>query len=176
MTNYEKENEQRIKTLFQEAQKQPLDSNPFLKTRILAELKLAKEKKRSLMWKSFAFVSPLVVAAALLIVFFLQSSSFNAVINQNILVKIEVKEIDPKVAFAEIELPDGVYFHSKLYPDISKKRTLLFVIDESFLGGHIPIVIKSEKTGSKKLKVNFLNSEQKSVEKRFIKINFDSSA
>ena len=172
MRDYENKNEEIIKSIFQEAEKLPLDSDPFMKTRILAELRIAKERERSLIWKSLAFTSPVIVAAVLLLVFFFWSSSFKAGINQNILVKIEIKEIKSQIAFAQIELPEGVSFYSKSYPEISRDRTLLLAIDDSFVTGHIPIVIKSSEAGSKKLKINFLDANKRSIEERFIKINF----
>ena len=175
MTDNENKNEEIIKSIFQEAEKLPMDSDPFMKTRILAELRIAKERKRSLFWKISAFASPAIAVALLLLILFLKSPSFNASVDKNILVKIEVKEMKSQIAFAQIELPEGVHFYSKLYPEISKNRKLVLAVDDSFVKGYIPIIVKSEEAGSKKLTINFLDANQKSIEKRYIKIKFTNA-
>lgn len=171
MTN-EDENRDKVRSIFEKAQKLPIESNPFMKTRILAELRVAREKKRSFIWKSLALASPVFVAAVLILIFLFYGPSFKANIDQNILVKIEISEMKNEIAFAQIELPEGVYFYSKLYPQISEKRALVLAIDEGFVKGSIPIVVRSKEAGSKKLKVNFLDAEQKTVSSRYIKIDF----
>lgn len=174
MTDNNKNDEKRVKAIFQEAQKASLESDPFMKTRVLAELRIAKEKKRGLFWKSLAFASPVAVAAALLLVFFFSTPSFKASVNSNVLVKVEIKEIKSQIAYAEIDLPTGVQFYSSSYPEIALDRSLVLAIDDDFINGHIPIVIKSEETGTKKIKVNLLDQDKRTIEKRFIKINFTS--
>ena len=124
MSDNNRNNEERVKAIFENARKYDPQADPFMKSKVMAKVMIERERSVKRLWKGFAIFSPVAIAAVLLLVFFLSGPvAFNASVNSKVLVKIEIKEIKSELAFAQIELPDGVsFFFTEISRALRKER------------------------------------------------------
>lgn len=177
MSDFDQNAEKRVKQIFEDAEKISLSPTPYLKTRILAEVRSSELEANGKSWKRWAIVSPVAVAVILLITFLLWTPAFKVSINQHVLVKVEVKQIkDLKVAYAEIELPEGVAFYSDRYPEMNSQRILTLGWSPSPAKSHLPFIIQSSTPGTKTIRVKFFDESRTLVIEKSLKISFKSSA
>lgn len=171
------DSEERTKQIFAGLRQTDLGKAPLgLKTRVLAELRERRATRKARFWKWAAILSPVTSAAVAAVVWLglqQQPSAFEAAVNRNILVKIEVADLrSEQIAFAEIELPDGVRFESSTYPELREKRSLVLAWSGSLEQASLPLVVRASDTGLKSVKVRFLNKERQTVEEKTVKIRF----
>ncbi len=150
-----------------------LNPSPYMKTRVLAHVRERAHARKVRIWKWFGILSPIASMMIVAGFFYLTQPNFKAEINQPILVSVEVKQVNTLHAeLAEISLPDGVFFYSKKYPELKEKRTLT-VSAEAFANGSLPLVIKSENTGKKSIKVQFKDNNNQIIGEKVIQIKFN---
>ncbi len=167
---------QDIRNLFSEAEESLQGPTPYMRTRILANLREGRANQRTLLWKRLAFSSPIVSAIVLAVVFLNGSEpAFRASVNEKVLVKVEVQGMkEMPVSFAEIELPSNVFFYSEKYPELASQKQIRLAWSYVQEMGSLPIVIQSRDAGIKPVKVRFLDHDLKLVKEREIAIQFEA--
>jgi hypothetical protein len=171
-----------LKEVFAKARSQKLEASPFLETRVVARVQEAGRKASRLMiWKTF---SALCAAAGLAVVAFRvglptgangQSATFAARVNEGLVVRVEFQKFDrERIAFAEIDLPPGVFFYSKKNPGLREKRTLMIAWDKSNPKPYFPFAIEGKDTGSRVVYVRFLDENYGVVGERKLDIRFSA--
>lgn len=178
MTKFE---EKDINSLFQQAKKDfKPEVNPFLKTRILAEVEGKNEKslKNILLKPWMMFLQGGVVAILLVLsVNQIQKDQVEAFVGQAYAINIELEKInDRSVAFIKVNLPSDVIFYSKTRNgSLSRKRSLLLPMETIAAFEKLPIVIKSKGVGSKKIKLTLLDQQKNKIKEKQIKMKFTHS-
>jgi hypothetical protein len=145
--------ENRIRQLFSAGDEALPEPSPFLKTRILAQLKENATRAKLRRWKRWAILSPLAAAALVVSIFVYRPAELRAPVNTSILIRVEVEELRGSViAYAEVELPDDVTFYSEKYPELHEEREI--------------------RTGLKRVKLRFLDQNEVVLEERQLEIEF----
>ncbi|MCM2321998.1 MAG: hypothetical protein NDJ90_01920 [Oligoflexia bacterium] len=155
------------------------EPSPFLKTRVLAELR-EQRRQRSVrsVWALWKPALGFSAAAALMLVLWTGREArgpvFPATAGQPVAVKVDMKEWGgQKVASAKVELPRGVRFYSRSFPAIEQKSTLDLAWKEDGAPGALPIVVKADENGLKTVRVKFFDEGKKLVGERLLKIRFE---
>lgn len=143
-------NTKKIESIFREANSAVIEPSPYLKTRVLARLREEKARSQVTRWKWVAlFGSAFSMMLVAVVMLSLSESPFIANVGKPVLVKVEMENIRTEdVAFAEIILPEGVYFYSSQFPEMNDRRSLTLDWDSKFASGRLPFVIKSNRAGS----------------------------
>src|SRR5579885_3031938 len=109
MSAMDSKTEQYVKRVLAEARKAAPEPSPYLRTRILAELRSRKQEQRIRAWKFLtlgsAALSAIVVASLFLITQPSSSSSgsYLAQVNEKVLIRVEVEKLEGQgVKFAEV--------------------------------------------------------------------------
>jgi hypothetical protein len=172
--NQHDENKRLVDLVFNEARQMDLHPSPYMKTRILAELRDRKSRKQSVnLWKRVAAGCFAMALGLLIWTSTMKSTAFEAVVNQPYVVRVEMAELQTElIAGAEIELPDGVYFYSEAYPELKEKRNLDLAWNGNLNKPVLPFVINGEHKGIKEVKVKFFDRERKVIAERALKIAF----
>ncbi|MEQ1877154.1 MAG: hypothetical protein ABL958_10940 [Bdellovibrionia bacterium] len=159
---------------FASARQMDLQPSPYMKTRILAELRDRKSRTQSVsLWKRVAVACSAMAAVALIWTSMSKSTAFEAVVNQPYVVKVEMAELQKElIATAEIALPDGVTFYSENYPELREKRNLELAWNGDLKQAVLPFVINGGHKGLKEVKVRFFSADKKVVAERVLKIDF----
>jgi hypothetical protein len=159
---------------FAQARQMDLQPSPYMKTRILAELRDRKSRtSRVSLWKRVAASATAMMAIALIWMSTSKSTAFEAVVNQPYVVKVEMAELQTElIAGAEIALPDGVTFFSENYPELKEKRNLELAWNGNLKQSVLPFVINGGRKGLKEVKVRFFGADRKVVAERVLKIDF----
>lgn len=165
--------EQNVKKILSALSNQNTEAPPYIKSRVLSTLKSNQHARQMKFWKWFGILSPTVSAIAIGVFFVFSSPVFEAETNQPVMVKVELKKMSElQVEFAEIELPEGVYFYSSKFPEIRSQRKVR-VAANVILSDELPLVIKSEVKGKQTIKVQFLNQSGSKVGEKSILIKFN---
>jgi|SRR5579885_3196532 len=151
--------------------------SPYMRTRLLAMIREKKSESRRLRFWRIWGLSGGMAAAALLVVFAIRASApasyFGGTVNRDMAIRLDLSAEAPQVAFIEINLPEGVQFFSKSYPELASRRVLLL---EKPAGSSLPIVVRSADSGVRDVKVKFLDSEKRVVAMRTLRIRFAQRA
>jgi len=178
---YEEKNmnhEALVKQALREVKSIGLASSPYLKTRVLAELRDRKQDSilsKIKLWKRIALVSTSLCLGLTLFSFYKQTPNeqmLQASINIPYMVKLSINEFQGKFESAEISVPDGVTFYSKSYPAIQKQRILELEWENSLGRSHLIFVVKGMELGEKKVKVKFYDSQGALISEKTLKIDF----
>lgn len=173
MLDSDHEIDDRIRRLFDAADEALPEPSPFLKTRILASLMEAETRATLRRWRRWAILSPLAAAALVLCILVYRPAEFRAPVNTNILIRVEVEELrGSAVAYAEIELPDGVTFYSEKYPELKKARAIRLAWLDGYEADTLPIVVQASMPGLKPVKFRFLDRDGALLEERTLRIDF----
>jgi hypothetical protein len=163
-----------VEGAFNKARQMDLQPSPYMKTRIMAELRERNSRKHTVsLWKrvaagGFAFGLGMLIWTSTL-----KSTAFEAVVNQPYVVRVEIAELQTElIAGAEIALPDGVFFYSENYPELKEKRNLELAWNGNLKQSVLPFVINGDHKGLKEVKVRFFNSDKKVIAERILKIDF----
>jgi len=174
-----------LSTLFSNARKTFFKTSPYLKTRVLANLRVRNQhKKRVSLWRWVALSASSLALVGFISVAWLSrkatisENTFQAQTETPFAVRVEVAALsDQAIEFIEVELPEGVYFHSKKHPAIREQRTLVVHWSpERSQKRFFPFVISSEKTGVSVVKVKFMGADQKPISHKMVKIDFRGQA
>jgi hypothetical protein len=164
-----------LNALFARVRAADIEAPPYLKTRVLAQLRDLKKQNRSLLfWKALS-------AGSLLGLLFLGALSFNlyqksnsdGLTKQAYVIHIDFNQADRDVvAKAEVELPEDVHFVSSK-KEIREERTLSLPVDVKVAGrGKLPFVVTSDYSGEKEIKVRLLNENNELVREQILKLKF----
>jgi hypothetical protein len=169
--------EQNVRRILSAARELAPEPSPYLKTRVLAQLRERRQAGRLKIWKTLAFLSP--VASMLVVAGFwfagLQGAAYSAHVGDRVLVRVEVEQLQNQgVRFAEVELPAGVYFYSERYPELKEKRSVVLAWNDQMDVSNLPVVIQGQATGSKQIKIRFQDSEHRTVKERQVTIRFSA--
>ena len=112
MTNRDTQTEMNVRRVLAEARKAAPEPSPYLKTRVLAELRSRQQESRLRIWKLFAMTSGafsvLIVASLFLMAGPSTNGSYVAKVDDHVLIRVEVEKLQGQgVRFAEVELPQG---------------------------------------------------------------------
>jgi hypothetical protein len=177
MHDKDKENELQIKGIFAEAQKTELAPSAFLKTRILANIRGLQMEKQNRIFKRFAFAAPIAAIILVLLIIFIPESGMQIMTNQNVLVKIEIKEIGSlDIAYAEIDLPDGVTFYSVRHPEINSQQNITIAWTPQTETSKLPFIINAKTAGKKAIKIKFFDDNNNLVKEKSLNINFRANS
>jgi len=159
---------------FSQARQMDLQPSPYMKTRILAELRERNSRKSAAtLWKRVAAGCFTFGLGALIWISTMKSTAFEAVVNQPYVVRVEMAELQTElIAGAEIALPDGVTFFSENYPELKEKRTLELAWNGQLKTPVLPFVINGGHKGVKEVKVRFFGSDKKVIAEKILKIDF----
>lgn len=179
MTNFEDKD---INNLFQQAKKEfKADVNPFLKTRIIAEVESENEKqglKEVLLRPWLMFLQGgLLTLLILLSVNQFQKGHVEAIVGQAYAINIELEKInDQSVAYIRVNLPENVQFYSKTRNgSLSRKRSLTLPMETLAAFEKLPIVVKAKGEGIKNIKLTLLNESKDIIKEKKIKMKFSHS-
>src|SRR5687768_8150976 len=165
--------------IMQAAKRVQVESSPFLKTRVMAAVDQLRVKDRSIFrWKIASGLLGAVATYMVVATFMTAEPTakfLTAQLDRPVVVRIEteaLKVLHADVTRAVVELPEGVYFESKKYPELASKRTvnlnLLAMGDQPYL----PVLVRGKATGVKTLTVKFINADEEIVAERSVPVNF----
>jgi hypothetical protein len=166
--------QQIVEKAFNEARQMDLQPSPYMRTRILAELRERKSLYLTVaLWKRLAGGSIALVLGLLIWTSTKKATGFEAVVNQPYAVRVEMAELQTElIAGAEISLPDGVYFYSEAYPELKEKRSLDLAWNGSLSQSVLPFVINGSEKGKKDVKIKFFDNQRKVIAERTLNIEF----
>jgi hypothetical protein len=155
----------------------------FLDTRVLARVQATLRERREghrglLFWKALALSSLLLAVAIgshdLIRGHGEQIAHFNAPARKAMLVNVEVQPLETaRIAYAEIDLPEGVGFYSTSHPElVTQRRLVLNWAARDRAISRFPFAILSNVAGLKKVHVRFRDSDDNLVEERSYQIQF----
>lgn len=165
---------QDLNNLFQKVRELNIEQ-PYIQTRVLASLKQTQELKKSVfIWKllfslSFSF-SILFVSWS----FFNSEKNFTrASTDTSYVIHLNFDENDKaRVAHAEIELPEDVYFVKANNEKLPERKLKLPVSIKEIGRGKLPFVLASNTTGAKTILVQLLDDNNNLIKKQFLKLKF----
>ncbi len=165
--------------LFSQIAELELSPGPFLKTRILAHQKEIDSKKIRIAWWKKSAIGAFSLAILFAFSSLFLNFKYEALVNQTMAIRIDTKAVGKdlgKVAYVRIELPDGVNFQSKSYPDLAKLNSLTLAWNASQSIDKIPILIRSFQGGTKEVNVSFLDNNSRLLSSEKIHIRFKTEA
>lgn len=172
--------EMEVKTLLRGLRQEKLEPSPYLKTRVMAQVREASVPRLSLsaLFRGVAVASTLVIAAVVgLWQFSSPDESFQASAHQPVAVRLDIKDLqNQKISRASVELPKGVQFFSKRFPKIQEQDVLQLSFNEEQanpMPAALPIVIQAGEAGMKSVKVRFFNQDNRMVAEKTLKIRFN---
>jgi len=173
----EAENNPIVEAAFQKARRIPISPPPFLETRVLAGLRERQHKSRKLVfWQTIAVFS---AAFSLFVVSrdWLRSTRelapYRAQIQQATLVSVEVQPLESsQIAFAEIDLPEGVTFFSKAHPELAGQRNLTIPWSPETGKSRFPFAIRGDNTGIQTVYVRFRDNQGTLLVEKALNIRF----
>ena len=178
-------NEKNISNLFKKAKEDfNSDVNPFLKTKILANLASDQQNESSLSLFSLLkkpwlmFIQGGLVAVMVIFIFNqTQQNQIEGMVGQAYAINIELEKINKNsITFIKIELPNHVQFYSKSKrSDLNDKKVLVLSMSTLAAFEKLPVVIKSNSTGMKRIKLTLLDHKKNIVKEKQIKMNFTHS-
>lgn len=175
--NPENRDEKQIKALLGRLRDtETAEPSPYLKTRVLARVREEKRKASRVRQWLWGFCGATATGAVAMIAWIQVSSpTFKAVAHQPVAVRVDMKDLGGKnIARATVELPEGVQFFSKKFPEIAAKTSLDLPVAAA--PHALPIVIQADEAGMKSVKVRFFNEENRFVAERVLKIQFKRSS
>ena len=175
----EAEVEKSVKEIFAQARKIPVAEIPYLETRVMAHLMERQHHRVGLnFWKALSVVS------LLLCVFVISRQSFHpnrgnevslqASVDEAMVVRVGLERLDANnVAYAEIDLPPGVYFYSKAHSDLMNEKNLMIAWNQPQGAKSFPFAIQAKETGKRQIFVRFLDRNHKLVAERILNMQFN---
>ena len=181
MNDLDTQTEQSVKRILAEARRAAPEPSPYLKTRVLAELRSRNQERKLRVWKFLALgsgaFSALIVASLFLVSKSAKDGSYVAQVNERVLIRVEVEKLQGQgVKFAEVELPKGVQFYSERYPELKDLRSVTLAWNESMDLSRLPVVIQATEAGSKKIRIRFLGSDHALLKEQQVTIKFAKGA
>lgn len=168
------DNPENLQGLFSEVRKADFSAPPFLKTRVMAQLRESRSMKRSLFfYKALSSVALAALVAVSVISLRPGSPVSENVMNQVYVIHVDFNQDDQaRVAKAEVELPEGVQFESKR-PEVRELRRMKLPVSVSAVGrGKLPFVLSSKDAGEKFIRVKLLDHEDRVVREQTMKFRF----
>lgn len=154
--------------------------DPYLKTRILARIR-EEQSKPITFWQRFripalasSMAAVAVAASALWMTQGPRGEVFTAAVSKPVVVKMDLKGIDTKVAYAQVELSNGVKFYSRSFPKIEEQKSLDLDWKNREIPATLPIVVKAEEKGMRLVRVKFFDEGKHLVSERLLKIRFEN--
>jgi hypothetical protein len=167
--------EAKAKALFAGLKSNPPGPSPYLKTRVLAELREKKERKKSLfVWKVSALFST-GLCALLLFVFMgtpAGKPTLVAEIGSPQAIRLDL-ESGGEWAIAEVEiiLPNGVKFYSKAFPEMGDHKSFRLAFQGNQKTKTLPLVIQALEKGKRTLLIKMY--DQSGELKKIEELNID---
>jgi hypothetical protein len=181
VSNQELITEQNVKRLLAEARRAAPEPSPYLKTRILAELRSRNQERTVRIWKFLALGSgafSALIVASLFMISKSNEGTYVAQVDERVLIRVEVQKFEGQkdVRFAEVDLPAGVHFYSEKYPELKEQRSVTLAWNNDMNLTRLPVVIQASESGSKKIRIRFLGSEHELVKEQQVTIKFAKGA
>lgn len=165
-----------------------LQASPYLASRVLANLELPREDRRS-QASLFSFLrsrfAAMTVGLAVVAVLAYQWGSHPKVQNEAqykvgspYMVKVDIRELkDTDIAYAEVVL-DGqnIQFSSKAFADVNETKKLMISWDQLLTKQYLPVVVKGNKEGEAKVTVYFYDRNNKIVQEKQMALSFKDKA
>lgn len=152
------------------------EGSPYMKTRVLAVMReQQRNRKKVFFWQKVAGAISMAALAVVLVVANLDSPKyFDANMQEALAVRLPLEEFKGhKVAYAEIELDNGVEFYSQSFPEISEQVRLNVDWNKIVANNYIlPIVVKGMEPGTKVVRVKFMDENQNMVDEKVVPIRF----
>lgn len=171
--------EQRAKAIFAKARSADAGPSVYMKTRVLAELRERRQALSLRRWKFWGVASP-VASAFLIAIGFLaghsptQAPDLTASTHRLVAVRIELSQVK-NANFAEIILPEDVHFYSEKFPTLEQKQSITMAWSGGAENTKLPVVIRSDELGRKKIEIRILDQNRRVIEKRSLNIEFTDS-
>ena len=169
------DNESEVKTILSKLNQEDLLPHPYLKTRILAVARELRATERKLFfWKMFSTLS---MACLVMSLYFHPFTNHQNSIPLNTPYVIHMNFNDQEsthVAIAEIQLPQGISFHSEKNLSLREARQLRLPVFLTKDGRYkLPFVVVASGEGTKKIHVRLFDKDNHLVKESFIKVNFN---
>lgn len=173
------QNNKKLEGMLEAARSTHVTTSPFFAARTLAEYRARQKDTFTLrVWKAVALTS-LSLCFAFVVSLTMRhetSTPYLAAVAKPYVVKIQMAEFQEyNIVEAEIELPEGVSFYSKSYPELKEKRSLRIAWDAQTEQSVLPFVIQGAASGQKLVKVRFFDSNNQAVSERELNIRFQES-
>jgi len=174
-------NETKLDQLFKTATSEfKNDLNPFMETRIFAEIDNQKNFLDIIFKSSFSrFIQGGVLASLIIFsVLSLQTpkKQFQGIVGQVYSINLDLKKVRKQnIAWLKIDLPNGVSLHSKNNNETKNLRTLTIPLQSLKFLNEMPIVFKSINKGGKAIQLTFLDTKKRTINTKRIQLNFTSS-
>lgn len=167
--------------IFKQVKDIEIEPSVYMKPRILARLNEISPSRFSLFfWKMLGLSSSAVALGLALFVtisHYLPSENpaFKALTHELLAVKIDVYQAE-SVARMDIILPDGVQFYSEKFPQLNELSQLSLAVNEQMSLKGLPIVVKGQTEGVKRLTIHFYNAKHELIQTKTITIDFSKRA
>lgn len=175
----DQELEKKVKSVFEKARSLTYEPSPYFETRVLAELRDRKSRQHGLIfWKRVAFAASTACLAVFLYVYlFVGTTIYNAEIHQAVAIRVELaKPAEGEIAFAQVDLPEGLRFYSQRHPELQNQKQLQIAWDSIKDKKFLPFVVMADHTGIQIVTVSFYDSENALVAKKTLRIRFNPSS
>lgn len=128
-----------------------------------------------MVWKRFGWISSSIACGLVLWIMFFTNGFMKATVGTPLLVNVEVSELkDAQIAYAEIELPAGVSFFSKRFPELSGQRVLVMNWQIAVQNSHLPFVVQGGQAGKRVIVVTFYDSDRQVIARKEVKVRFEN--
>jgi hypothetical protein len=167
---------QQIGEIFAQVKRAGIEAPPFMKTRVLVQLRQERDFKQKLMfWRAISVGALATLIATFFIGFkVVNDIKADAVIRQAYVIHVDFTQDDQvHVAKAEVELPRDVHFVSK--HDLGGVRKIRLPVDIKVAGrGKLPFVVSADTPGEKRIVIRLLDREDQVIREQVLKYNFAS--
>lgn len=173
--------EGKVNELFETPRGVAMSPSPFLKGQTLARIRELERESRAPARSGWGLRIPKwsiagLATAALAAVWFYAPGrgAFVAPVGKELVVLVhEEGQQFRTVSAVQVELPEGVRFHSDEFPQLAGQAVLTLPWQAGAgPDSDLPVVIQSTESGLKRIKIRYLDSEQREVTSREMRIRF----
>ena len=156
------------------------EPSPYMKTRILANVREAEaQKQKAFPWLQLVFGSLAAAALAVVITFQVMPTSQGEVValGKPYLVKADLRLLEEAdLSYVKVELVGSVQFSSDKFEHIKEMRSLTLSWDKLVGKQYLPVVVKGVEKGESHVKIHFYNDAGEVVKTQDYQLDFTREA
>ena len=164
--------EEITKQAFEKARTQDAVVPRFFETRILASVREQQQlRKGILFWRAATAACALGLAAVSAFFFRGETRDFEIALGTPVVVHVALEKVprDGTIASAQIDLPPGVTFYSKLHPERSAQTVLRLALQDGIKS--FPFAVRASDPGKRSVYVRLLDQQGKLVSEKVIHLD-----
>lgn len=158
-----------------------VEPSPYMKTRVLARAREAKEKSRMRFRWFYVFAGSCASAFVAAIVSFqmMKGGEVHApenfmALNEPYMIKADLREMQGKdLAYVRVELDGQVVFASKRFANVSEMRSLTLSWENLLGKQYLPVVVKGTESGNSHVRVHFYDKENNLIKTQDFSLDFN---